>query len=40
MIEPELLEYFRRDKSDWYESQENRKIWDPEKVKEFWKKIR
>lgn len=40
MIEPELLEYFQSDKSDWYELKADQKIWDREKVKEFWQKIR
>ncbi len=40
MIQPELLEYFQSDKSDWYVLEGSRKIWDKQKVKEFWQKIR
>ena len=37
----ELIEnYFKADKTDWYEEENGRKIWDKEKVKQFWKLIR
>lgn len=41
MSNQEMIEYFCGDKTDWYSIDNGgRKIWDSEKVNEFWEKIK
>lgn len=33
-------DYFREDKTDWFEEIDGKQVWDDEKIKQFWKLIR